>query len=426
MSKEIIMKATKRISMLIIFLLIISVFLTACGTFVIGLESPENTLVVNEIKPGASSGVVETPQITQEIPTPTPTQEPTPEVDVSAYWTVVEDPRTGVRFAIPCFWEYEIPELDPSGLGSFSLRNYPYSYVNTFPRGAGVFEAGGIKIDVLYFEYASWDLPSGSLPVDLIQELYGEDNTESKLLSVEEVRFNFQPAWLVTTESIFGIGQLYLFDLSPEVAFGFGAAPEGIEQTSRDVMAIFNSVSLSLEVEVQIPQILPSPPPPGVEAPCLKGVEYPSDAGNLTGTLDCFTTDSTISILYVACNVQDGLRSGNTAALISWMGDPFIIGYWGSEGRSASPQDIIEELHRSRLPAETSSLAFTTDRSKFPPLAGMPPENMFGPDVDVAEIVYSEGWGQDGLGAALLYIAENENGDYYWHGMVFSGEHFDK
>lgn len=420
------MNANQKMSVYVILLLITSLFLTACGSVVIGVESPENTLVVDEIEPGASADVVETPQFTKEAPTPTPTQEPTPEVDGSAYWTVMEDPRTGVRLAIPCFWEYEIPELDPGGLGSFSLRNYPYSYAESFPRGEGVFDAGGIKIDMLYFEYADWNLPSGSSPEDLIQVLYGEDNTESKLLSVDEVRFNFQPGWLVTTESTYGIGQLYLFDLSPEYAFGFGTAPVGIEETARDVMAIMSSVSLSPEVDVQMPQILPSPPPPGVEAPCLEGLDYPSDEGDLTGTLDCFTTDSSISILYVACNVQDGLRSGNTAALISWMGDPFIIGYWGSEGRSAPPQEIIDELHQYRLPADTSTLTFTTDRSKFPPLAGMPPENMFGPDVDVAEIIYSEGWGQDGNGAALLYIAEDENGGYYWHSMVISGEHFDK
>jgi hypothetical protein len=51
---------------------------------------------------------------------------------------------------------------------------------------------------------------------------------------------------------------------------------------------------------------------------------------------------------------------------------------------------------------------------------------MFGPDVNVAEIIYSEGWGEDGKGAALLYIARDEAGKFYWHGMVFSFGLFDK
>ena len=71
-------------------------------------------------------------------------------------------------------------------------------------------------------------------------------------------------------------------------------------------------------------------------------------------------------------------------------------------------------------------LTFTTDQSQFPPLMDMGVEGMFGPDVAVAQIIYSEGWGQDGLGAALIFIAQNEAGAFYWHGMVYSFEHFDK
>jgi hypothetical protein len=52
-------------------------------------------------------------------------------------------------------------------------------------------------------------------------------------------------------------------------------------------------------------------------------------------------------------------------------------------------------------------------------------EGMFGPDVVIAHIIYSEGWGLDGQGAALIFIAQNED-RFYWHGMVFSSERFDK
>jgi hypothetical protein len=142
--------------------------------------------------------------------------------------------------------------------------------------------------------------------------------------------------------------------------------------------------------------------------------------------IDCFTvTDD--SELWVPCNVIDGIRSRNLSALHGYMVDPFVIGYWGSEGRSDTPSGIIEELQSSRLPQDASMpMTFTADREAFPPLAGMPPEVMFGPDVDVAFLIYSEGWGLDGQGAALLYFTEDENGRLRWYAMVISGVHFDK
>ena len=130
---------------------------------------------------------------------------------------------------------------------------------------------------------------------------------------------------------------------------------------------------------------------------------------------------------WVQCNVIDGLQSRNLSALHGFMTDPFTIAYWGSEGRVDTPAGITTELGEYRLPSDTSLLlTFTTDRAEFPPLAGMPPEQMFGPDVDILDVVYSEGWGPDGQGAALLYIAKGSAGNIYWHGLGYSHQHFDK
>jgi len=130
---------------------------------------------------------------------------------------------------------------------------------------------------------------------------------------------------------------------------------------------------------------------------------------------------------WVVCNVIDGLQSRNLSALHGFMTDPFTIAYLGSEGRVDTPAGITAELGEYRLPTDASlPLSFTTDRAEFPPLAGMPPEQMFGPDVDILEVVYSEGWGPDGQGAALLYIAKGSAGNIYLHGLVYSHQHFDK
>jgi hypothetical protein len=143
-------------------------------------------------------------------------------------------------------------------------------------------------------------------------------------------------------------------------------------------------------------------------------------------SLDCSTLESG-TVEGVACNLIDGIRSRNLSALHGYMTDPFTIGYWGSEGRLASPQETTTELSEHLLPADPSMpMEFTADRSVFPPLGGQQLEGLFGPDVNVAMVIYSEGWGTQGAGSALLFIAQDDGGGYYWHGMVYSEGHFDK
>jgi hypothetical protein len=416
----------------ITLLLGMGLLLAACGTVNIGVENTDTTLIVTEVVPGSEpdseSGVIVTPEITAEVATSETaaevTQEPTPGVEQHQYWFQGKDPRSGVRFAIPCFWEYDIPQDDPGSLSSFNLRNYPYSFAESFPRGVGVFEAGGIKIDMIYFNYIDWGLPAGSTPRDLVLSLFDADNTETTLNSIEERVYNNQPVLRVVTESTFGTGIAYWYDLSPETVLVLGLAPmesDGLE----DVQAILSSIALSPDVPVQMPLIDPALPPQGLDAECLSGIEYPVEQGQFKGTLDCATAD-TATIDYTACNVMDGLRSGNLSALISWMGDPFIIAYWASESVLFAPAEAIQELRQNHLPLETNMVNFTNERVKFPPLEGMPPEDMFGPDVNIAEILYSEGWGQDGLGSALLYFAQDDAGRYYWYSIVLSFGQFDK
>lgn len=419
------MKTSKKFTW-VTLLLALSLLLAACGTLDMGVETPlASGAVVEEIDPGA--GDVETPAITEQItpptPSPLPTAESTPELGSSQYWVQGADPRTGVRFALPCFWEYEITPDESGSLSAFSLRNYPYSFAESFPRGVGVFESGGIKFDVLNFKYADWGVPDGSTPRQLVESMYA-NNMETTLTSIEERVYNNQPVLRVLTESTFGTGISYWYDLSPETVLVLGIVPTEADALE-DVQAILSSIALTPDVSVQMPLIPPANPPQGVQADCLAEVEHPVEPGGLNGMFDCATTDYA-SLDYAACNVVDSFRSGNTAALISWMGDPFILGYWASEYNPVEPAYAVETLRQNHLPQDTSKLTFTSERAKFPPLEGMPPEDILGPDVNIAEIIYSEGWGQDGSGSALLYIAQDGAGKYYFYGMLVSFTHFDK
>jgi len=98
-----------------------------------------------------------------------------------------------------------------------------------------------------------------------------------------------------------------------------------------------------------------------------------------------------------------------------------------SEGVSYSPSDFLKllpALYNFNDPGYTPRLTFTTDRSQFPDLQGMPLEGNFGSDVNVVEVIYSQGWGVDGQGGALIYLVQEPSGEYKWHSMLSSGDDF--
>jgi len=197
------------------------------------------------------------------------------------------------------------------------------------------------------------------------------------------------------------------------------------ENFHADVQGILQSLALTPDVNVQVPNFIPREPPEGVPAACLKSFEPSADPQEITGPDTCQAVEAN-SAEALACDIQNALLFRDMDALETLMTNPFTIGYWQSEGRIGSPAEITKELDQYLLPADTSGLTFTVDREQFPYMYGMHPENMFGPDLNVVLVIYSQGWEQDEQGEAMLLIAENANGEYYWHGMIHAGLGFER
>jgi hypothetical protein len=119
-----------------------------------------------------------------------------------------------------------------------------------------------------------------------------------------------------------------------------------------------------------------------------------------------------------AATLMAALNGRDYKQVEAMMGNPFIIGYWGSEGVTLSPLDAVEQLRRNLLPA-SGQLPYTLDPAQFPLLAGTPLSQLWGPDVSVALSIYSQGWGPDGNDEAILTIANGPDGSVYWHGLVY-------
>jgi hypothetical protein len=366
-------------------------------------------------------------------PEPTATTEPTatPTPDGSQFWVEMQDPHYGVRFAVPCYWEVNFPaEYPESGSGiSYSIRNYSDEYTLSFPRGTGLFEAGGIKIDMSFMNGPLWGADAGTSLSGFVTALYG-GVPDINVLETEELTINDQRALRVTTEGTFGTGQFYLFAVSDEVYLLFGPNPEAVDDP--DVLGILNSIAVTPDVAVAIPDAVPEDPPQGLLAPCMGITELPPNPGALPEgckALSFATVDELRS------GLEAYLSAANTGGLAyEYVNEPFAVGLWQSEGQEMSRNEFFGRLANSyyRFQAESiaegkpSQLTFTTDRDQFPPLMDMPVEGMVGPDVNIADVIYSEGWGQDGKGAALIFLAEDDCGKYYWHGLIFSEGHFDK
>ncbi|MCJ7625353.1 MAG: hypothetical protein MUO76_17790 [Anaerolineaceae bacterium] len=201
-------------------------------------------------------------------------------------------------------------------------------------------------------------------------------------------------------------------------ALACGQTPAGEEpETTADTQ-------MPAEVREAIDATLQILPEPTETLPPQELTELPTEPAPAIEGCKAKTED-TAEALAVA--LQEALLARDIAVLQeSFMNNPMAIGYWLGEGVIRSPAEMASELNVSLLPGDTSGLTFMTNREDFPPLGGIAPETMFGPGVEVSTVIYSEGWGADGQGGALLFIARDGCGAYYWHGLAISHVHFDK
>ncbi len=399
----------------------------ACGQLNIGIEKPaentvnENTGEVVNVPETDGSAIQETPREAESTPM------------FAQYWKVVADTRTGIRFAIPCFWEAIIPTpaQDPTGLGSFAVTNYTQAFIDSlgFKSNDLIWGIGGAKFDLGYVKPSQYGLSATANLQDTASALYA-NNLDGQIAALTPMVINGQSAIQVdTTSAMWGPGRFYLFELGVDLILM--VSPYPFESDAHpDFQAILQSFSVSADREVQMPDQMPSSPPQGMGASCLgiaaaDPADSPSTA-DLVGVLDCNTVTDEDPLAWLVCNVQAVFISLNTQPLQGMMGNEFLIGYWQSEGRFLTKDQAMEEIRTSLISPNPGNLTFTTDRTLFPPLFGMQPEDMFSPEANIVEVVYSEGGVQDGNGAAILVFSEDQYGDPYFYGMVVSGTHFDK
>lgn len=118
--------------------------------------------------------------------------------------------------------------------------------------------------------------------------------------------------------------------------------------------------------------------------------------------------------------IQYNLQTGNYYPIAYTLGNPFVMGFWRSEGLVLTREEAYAQLESNYFPSP-GDVVFFSDPADFPDLDGMSLENIWGPDVDVVANLYSQGWGQDGQTEAIISIARcDSHGQdvYYWYGVL--------
>ena len=102
----------------------------------------------------------------------------------------------------------------------------------------------------------------------------------------------------------------------------------------------------------------------------------------------------------------------------------FVIAFW--PGNSLPPLPADDAIGQLR------SLHMTGGPIRFPepdaPLAemlnGQDPLHIFQSDVQVVDVLFSQGWGPESLGEAMLFVAQRPDGSYWWYSIIIAPNGF--
>jgi len=394
----------------------------ACGSLQVGVVAP-NT----EGNPDLAAETQEpTPEMGISISLPPeeltlPIEEP--EEDFSYLWMEYRDPRYSYGVALPTHWTIYPTPADATD-GAMSTSSFDEAYFLAHATKGwwtdGVIPEGVIKMDFagISDEYPELDLAAS------IKAIYSQAE-ETVLLSTEPVVYNNHEAVLLTTASPNHLEETYTtvaFRL-PNDKILLVTVYWGDVFTTPDVQAILNSFAFEGE-PVTLPNFAPYPPLSSM--PDDSGSSNPVEPGALPASGSC-ESGYLGSVEEAIELIQYNLEIGNYYPFSYFIGNPFVIGYWRSEGVALPREEAYQHLIENYLPSPEEVIVIT-DPAQFPNLEGMPLDSFWGPDVDVAANLYSKGWGPDGQGEAILVVARCIGASYdtyYWYGMLYAGGGFE-
>jgi hypothetical protein len=150
-------------------------------------------------------------------------------------------------------------------------------------------------------------------------------------------------------------------------------------------------------------------------APTQEATATAAAEGTATIAAPAAALDEFISELKLAIDARD------FPTLEGFMSDPFIVGYWLSEGVESTPTEAVAQFETNFLP-EGAQIIWAdpqTDLSQI--LQGQPPATFLAPGKELAAALLSYGWGPDAGAEAIQFITRQPDGTFKWEMMLYSG-----
>ncbi|MBX3052060.1 MAG: hypothetical protein KF753_11330 [Caldilineaceae bacterium] len=123
----------------------------------------------------------------------------------------------------------------------------------------------------------------------------------------------------------------------------------------------------------------------------------------------------------ISDQLRQAVESSDFGTMRSLMDDNlFVIAFW--PGNSLPPLPADDAL------AQLRNLHMTGGPIRFPepdvPLSEMldnqDPFHVFQSDVQVVDVLFSQGWGPEGLGEAMLFVAQRPDGSFWWYSIIIA------
>ena len=133
------------------------------------------------------------------------------------------------------------------------------------------------------------------------------------------------------------------------------------------------------------------------------------------------TTNPTASPDAISDQLRQSVESADFDAMRGLMDDNlFVIAFW--PGNSLPPLPADDAIGQLR------NLHMTGGPIRFPepdaPLSEMlgnqDPLHIFQSDVQVMDVLFSQGWGPEGLGEAMLFVAQRADGSFWWYSIIIA------
>lgn len=127
-------------------------------------------------------------------------------------------------------------------------------------------------------------------------------------------------------------------------------------------------------------------------------------------------TQIPIRLDVLEAELERALAERQFYSLQSMMAGTFTISIWQSETIALQPEQAVDRM-RSSLLNSKATISFSTEL----PGGIEAPQS---PDLIVRRVILSKGWGMDGLGEALITIAQRAGEQLAWHSVLFAPSGF--